>query len=154
VEAQPSSLVKAQTRILDLATRHECTFKHNCKPGFKISCTEGYKPSTNCGEYFWCVNEEWSKQTCPDGLHWDNEVKQGYALVKDDVTPPRMGPYAYKGNQWVGFDDKAMIEQKCNYVKDMGLGGGMVWALDLDDFRNLCGEGSYPLMNTMRRVLG
>jgi len=535
VEAQPSSLVKAQTRILDLATRHECTFKHNCKPGFKISCTEGYKPSTNCGEYFWCVNEEWSKQTCPDGLHWDNEVKictwpdqagctggqeeedsgvisvpelpqeaviaefpewtnppppsttpasstttqdwnkpwqpptkpprpdydnrplsnglsgdykivcyftnwatyrqtgsgkfdpedidpnicthiiygfavldsntllmkshdpyadmsdgysgkdmyrkvtefkkhgikvtlalggwndskgdkysrlvnnpaarskfiehaikfiekhdfdgldldweypscwqteckeerykdkaaftawvkelsdafkprglllsaavspsktimdvgydvptisqyldwinvmtydyhgqwdkktghvaphyehpddefyyfnanftmnywiqsgapkkklvmgmplygqsftlnkveenglnapargggnqgvatrakgflayheicrlvkQGYALVKDDVTPPRMGPYAYKGNQWVGFDDKAMIEQKCNYVKEMGLGGGMVWALDLDDFRNLCGEGSYPLMNTMRRVLG
>jgi len=47
-----------------------------------------------------------------------------------------------------------MIEQKCNYVKEMGLGGGMVWALDLDDFRNLCGEGSYPLMNTMRRVLG
>jgi len=81
-------------------------------------------------------------------------IKQGYAVVKDDVTPPRMGPYAYKGNQWVGFDDTAMIEQKCNYVKEMGLGGGMVWALDLDDFRNLCGEGSYPLMNTMRRVLG
>merc|ERR1712110_713338 len=74
-------------------------------------------------------------------------IKQGYAVVKDDVTPPRMGPYAYKGNQWVGFDDTAMIEQKCNYVKEMGLGGGMVWALDLDDFRNLCGEGSYPLMN-------
>ena len=75
-------------------------------------------------------------------------------MVKDEVSPPRMGPYAYKGNQWVGFDDTAMIEQKCNYVKDMGLGGGMVWALDLDDFRNLCGEGAYPLMNTIRRVLG
>ena len=81
-------------------------------------------------------------------------IQQGYAVVKDDVSPPRMGPYAYKGNQWVGFDDTAMIEQKCNYVKDMGLGGGMVWALDLDDFRNLCGEGAYPLMNTIRRVLG
>ena len=81
-------------------------------------------------------------------------IKAGYAVVKDDASPPRMGPYAYKGNQWVGFDDKAMIEQKCNYVKEMGLGGGMVWALDLDDFRNLCGEGAYPLMNTMRRVLG
>jgi len=81
-------------------------------------------------------------------------IQQGYAVVKDDVSPPRMGPYAYKGNQWVGFDDVAMIEQKCNYVKDQGLGGGMVWALDLDDFRNLCGEGPYPLMNTIRRVLG
>ena len=81
-------------------------------------------------------------------------IQQGYAVVKDKVSPPRMGPYAHKGNQWVGFDDTAMIEQKCNYVKDMGLGGGMVWALDLDDFRNLCGEGTYPLMNTIRRVLG
>merc|ERR1711992_84550 len=81
-------------------------------------------------------------------------IQQGYAVVKDDVSPPRMGPYAYKGDQWVGFDDTAMIEQKCNYVKDNGLGGGMVWALDLDDFRNLCGEGAYPLMNTIRRVLG
>ena len=40
-------------------------------------------------------------------------IQQGYAVVKDDVSPPRMGPYAYKGNQWVGFDDTAMIEQKC-----------------------------------------
>jgi hypothetical protein len=24
----------------------------------------------------------------------------------------------------------------------------------LDDFRNLCGEGAYPLMNVMREILG
>ena len=65
-----------------------------------------------------------------------------------------MGPYAYNGNQWVGFDDKASIARKCHYVRDQGFGGGMVWALDLDDFRNLCGEGAYPLMNTMKDILG
>ena len=46
-----------------------------------------------------------------------------------------MGPYAFKGTQWVSFDDVAMIKHKSEYVKKMGLGGAMIWALDLDDFR-------------------
>lgn len=64
-----------------------------------------------------------------------------------------MGPYAYKGNQWVSFDDPEMIRRKSNYIRDMDLGGGMVWALDLDDFRDRCGQGVHPLMNVIRDVL-
>merc|ERR1719445_2988226 len=30
----------------------------------------------------------------------------------------------------------------------------MVWALDLDDFKNRCGQGHHPLMNTIKEVLG
>ena len=36
----------------------------------------------------------------------------------------------------------------------MGFAGGMVWALDLDDFKNRCGEGAHPLMNEIKKVLG
>ena len=64
-----------------------------------------------------------------------------------------MGPYAYNGNQWVGFDDKASIARKCHYVRDQGFGGGMVWALDLDDFSDLCECGKYPLLRTVNSVL-
>jgi len=65
-----------------------------------------------------------------------------------------IGPYAYKGNQWVSYDDVAMIRKKSQLIRDLGLGGGMVWALDLDDFRNTCGQGSYPLLTTIKNVLG
>jgi len=64
-----------------------------------------------------------------------------------------MGPYAYKGNQWVGFDDVAQIRRKSQWVKDNGFGGGMIWALDLDDFKNVCGCENYPLLRTINRVL-
>merc|ERR1711860_207194 len=40
------------------------------------------------------------------------------------------------------------------YIRRMGFAGGMVWALDLDDFRNRCGEGHHPFLNTIKEVLG
>lgn len=41
-----------------------------------------------------------------------------------------------------------------SYLKAMGLAGGMVWALDLDDFRNNCGCERYPLLSAAARELG
>ena len=73
-------------------------------------------------------------------------------IVRD--TEGRMGPYAYKDRQWVGFDDVDTIRKKSEYIRSMGLGGGMVWALDLDDFNNRCGQGRHPLMSAIKSVLG
>nr|CAD7569858.1 unnamed protein product [Timema californicum] len=81
----------------------------------------------------------------------DRVKNRGWTVVKDPLD--RMGPYAFKGNQWVSFDDAHMIRLKSEYIRDMDLGGGMVWALDLDDFRNRCGDGPHPLLNTIRSVL-
>ncbi|XP_052068084.1 acidic mammalian chitinase-like isoform X1 [Mytilus californianus] len=61
-------------------------------------------------------------------------------------------PYAYHGDQWVGYDNARSIEIKTKYIIDNGLGGGMTWALDLDDFHGLCGQGKNPLMMTMKNV--
>lgn len=65
----------------------------------------------------------------------------------------RIGPYAYKGDQWVSFDDTEQVRRKSEFIKELGLGGGMVWALDLDDFKNYCGCEPSPLLRTMNRVL-
>lgn len=64
-----------------------------------------------------------------------------------------MGPYSFKDQQWVGYDDVAMIRRKSEFVKEKNYGGAMIWALDLDDFNNVCGCEEYPLLRTINRVL-
>ncbi|XP_037807480.1 probable chitinase 10 [Lucilia sericata] len=81
----------------------------------------------------------------------DRVKHQGWEVIQDERG--RMGPYARKGNQWVSYDDKAMIRKKSQLVRALDLGGGMVWALDLDDFRNRCGEGVHPLLTQIHDVL-
>ncbi|XP_033737784.1 uncharacterized protein LOC117325568 [Pecten maximus] len=62
-------------------------------------------------------------------------------------------PFAYAGNQWVGFDDVQSFGIKAEYIKSMGLGGSMVWAMDLDDHSNICGQGVNPMMTVLKTVL-
>jgi len=80
-------------------------------------------------------------------------LERGWAVEHD--VEGRLGPYAHAGDQWVSFDDYEMIAYKSQYVKDMGLGGAMIWALDLDDFKgSKCRCEDYPLLKTINRVLG
>ncbi|KAF2367004.1 Glycoside hydrolase family 18 catalytic domain [Trinorchestia longiramus] len=68
-------------------------------------------------------------------LVWDNEQQV---------------PFAYNGNQWVGFDDERSVGVKTEWVKSNSLGGVMVWSADMDDFRGNCGAGTmYPLLNSI-----
>ena len=58
----------------------------------------------------------------------------------------------YKGDQWVGYDSPANVRRKMEYVKEMRLGGAMIWAVDLDDYLGSCGA-RWPLLSTMNRQL-
>ncbi|XP_035906232.1 chitotriosidase-1-like [Anopheles stephensi] len=62
-------------------------------------------------------------------------------------------PYAVRGNQWLGYDDLQSIQLKVRYLLDYGLGGAMVWSLETDDFRGVCGGGNYPLMREIRSLV-
>lgn len=81
----------------------------------------------------------------------DRINKGGWTVERDEEG--RIGPYAHRGSQWVSYDDVAEIRRKSNLVKKLNLGGGMVWALDLDDFRGRCGCGNHPLLTTLNQEL-
>ncbi|XP_072336047.1 acidic mammalian chitinase-like [Scyliorhinus torazame] len=64
-------------------------------------------------------------------------------------------PYAFKGNEWVGYDDRESFKTKVQWLKDNNFGGATLWALDLDDYSGThCNEGLYPLTNTLKTALG
>ncbi|XP_065077176.1 acidic mammalian chitinase-like [Ochlerotatus camptorhynchus] len=61
-------------------------------------------------------------------------------------------PFAYGGNQWVGYDNEESLSQKCDFIYENGLGGGMVWSVETDDFHGTCGE-KFTLLNTLNSRL-
>ncbi|KAL1130578.1 hypothetical protein AAG570_011824, partial [Ranatra chinensis] len=80
-----------------------------------------------------------------DFLHEDNTT-----LVWDNE---QQVPFAYRGDQWVGFDDERSLKTKMEWLKKEGFGGIMIWSIDMDDFRGVCGTGKFPLVNAMRQEL-
>uniref|UniRef100_A0A0K8T485 Chitotriosidase-1 n=2 Tax=Lygus hesperus TaxID=30085 RepID=A0A0K8T485_LYGHE len=78
-------------------------------------------------------------------------VKDGWTVVQPKETA--LGPYAYKGNQWVGYDDENIVRRKSQYVNEKNLGGIMFWSIDNDDFRGKCHSRPYPLIEAAKEAL-
>jgi chitinase len=82
----------------------------------------------------------------------DRIRSKGWKVFRDPGG--RMGPYATFEDQWVSFDDDVMVRHKAEYVRAMGLGGSMVWSMDLDDFTGRsCGCSKAPLLANINHVL-
>ncbi|XP_049986924.1 acidic mammalian chitinase isoform X1 [Alexandromys fortis] len=68
---------------------------------------------------------------------------------------PQEVPYAYKGNEWVGYDNVRSFDVKTQWLKQNNFGGAMIWAIDLDDFTgSFCDQGKFPLTSTLNKALG
>ncbi|XP_048237729.1 acidic mammalian chitinase-like [Haliotis rufescens] len=75
--------------------------------------------------------------------------KTGWTRVWDEE---QLVPYAYSGDQWVGYDDSQSFDFKVQYVIDEHLGGVMFWELSYDDAKNYCKKGPFPLLNLVKQT--
>ncbi|CAK1551327.1 unnamed protein product [Leptosia nina] len=80
----------------------------------------------------------------------EEEEKQEWTVMYPN--PNAMGPVAFKGNQWVGYDDIDIVKKKGEYVAENGLGGIMFWSIDNDDFRGNCYGKPYPLIEAAKEA--
>ena len=63
-------------------------------------------------------------------------------------------PFKQKGFQLVSFENEVSLEHKVNTVlKENQLQGVAFWSIDSDDFLNVCNKGSFPIINTVKKLL-
>uniref|UniRef100_A0A287DBD0 Chitinase acidic n=1 Tax=Ictidomys tridecemlineatus TaxID=43179 RepID=A0A287DBD0_ICTTR len=89
----------------------------------------------------------------------DIGFKSYYEFLKNGATQewdaPQDVPYAYQGNDWIGYDNIKSFNIKAQWLKQNKFGGAMVWAIDLDDFTGtFCDQGKFPLISTLKEDLG
>ena len=51
----------------------------------------------------------------------DKVESDGWEVVQDPSGS--MGPYAFKGDQWVSYDDVTSVKDKSSFINDLDLGG-------------------------------
>ena len=80
-----------------------------------------------------------------------DKVNSGWTPVFDETL---QSMYAYGDGEWVGYENVQTFQLRCDFINAMELGGAMVWDISTDDVTGQkCGQGEYPLVNTLKTCL-
>ncbi|KAF4332668.1 bacteriodes thetaiotaomicron symbiotic chitinase [Fusarium beomiforme] len=137
------SKVQAHTNLTEIKQSVELLWRNNVPPGKVILGTGFY------GRSFQLSNPSCNKPGCKfkgaaDKGPCTNEGGiLGYFEIQDILKKHKVSKihdkeaavnyFSYNRDQWVSYDDKVTFQQKVKWADSVGLGGLMIWAIDLDD---------------------
>ncbi|XP_031628807.1 uncharacterized protein LOC116344420 [Contarinia nasturtii] len=173
---EPSTAHHSPLFALEKASEYNFDSELNIDYTIKFYINEGADPSKlvlgipTYGRSYTLLNEESTDMGAPTdgpGAQGDATREKGYlayyeicqSIKEDDAwtvvqpNPSAMGPYAFRENLWVGYDDEAIARAKGEYVVANGLGGIMFWSIDNDDFRGTCHGRPYPIIEAAKEAL-
>ncbi|XP_053662726.1 chitinase-3-like protein 1 [Anopheles marshallii] len=76
-----------------------------------------------------------------------NEICES-SFSKKQFDSVQGAAFASGNGEWVSYDTVESISRKCNLIAKYGLGGGMVWSIETDDFKGTCGP-KFTLLNAL-----
>ncbi|XP_022129999.2 chitinase-3-like protein 1 [Pieris rapae] len=68
--------------------------------------------------------------------------------------------YLHKQSEWISFDSPQSVTSKAEYIKQLKLRGAMIYSLNSDDYKGLCGKilfsnvtDNFPLSASIRNII-
>ncbi|CAG2053752.1 unnamed protein product [Timema podura] len=117
-------------------------------PGVELGASSSIgKPAT--ARYTWDLFYSWTWHASSAICQYQQDGADHWHIEWDDESKV---PYGSDGTLWVGYDSPDSLWIKAQYVSDNGLGGAMVWSIDMDDARGTCGN-KYHLLKNINTVL-
>ncbi|EFX06695.1 chitinase [Grosmannia clavigera kw1407] len=118
VNVRPSQVVmgfgfygRAFTLADSSCTTIGCPFSSSAKPG-PCTATSGYLAYYEI--------EEVLKSNSGVDVIWDKDAAAKY--------------FTWDTNQWISYEDSDTFKQKVDWANDVGIGGALIWASDLDNY--------------------
>ncbi|KAK4442906.1 hypothetical protein QBC34DRAFT_479340 [Podospora aff. communis PSN243] len=134
--------VLAHTNLTEIDLALKLMWRNNVDPA-KISLGIGFY-----GRSFQLQDPSCHQPGCPfrgaasPGECTGNPGTLSYREIQDIIERENLTPYhdevnavkyiTWGGDQWVSYDDKDTIQQKITFANGLGLGGLLIWAIDLD----------------------
>ncbi|KAF5671745.1 hypothetical protein FHETE_3958 [Fusarium heterosporum] len=164
-KSQIGSLVQAHTNLTEIKQSMDLLWRNKVPPGKVVLGTGFYgrsfqlkDPSCDTPGCIFAGAAKKGPCTNEAGILGYFEIKN--ILKKDskietihDKTAA-VNYFKFDKDQWVSYDDKRTFQQKVKWADSIGLGGLMIWAVDLDDndFTALSGLIGKPVSKGINKV--
>ncbi|GKT51071.1 killer toxin subunits alpha/beta [Colletotrichum spaethianum] len=139
------NIVQAHTNLTEIKLAADLLWRNNVEPGKVVLGVGFYGRSfqlkdTSCKTPGCAFSGAADKGPCTNSAGtlgyfeiMDIIADQDPEVVHDKEAAAKYIVFGDKKDQWVSFDDADTLQAKVEWADSVGLGGVMIWAVDLDD---------------------